>query len=150
MTRCLVLLFILLIVALPASAGWDNDHNGTGDACETVQPNPTQQRRCWFNFTNATGTGNSNMLRIDQCENYSVAFTPDFDGSDTTATVRFYVCLDDTDTNACYLLENTTLDGDASTKTEVVYGADGTWGYLDIVTGAADGANARAEFRCNQ
>jgi len=33
--------------ALPAYAGWDNDEDGTGNACEMEQPNPTKQRRCW-------------------------------------------------------------------------------------------------------
>jgi hypothetical protein len=90
------------------------------------------------------------MLRIDQCENFSVAFTPDFDGTDTTARVQFNVCLDDTDTQSCAILENVTLDGVAATNTDAVYGADATWGYAKITVAAAAGANARIEFRCNQ
>ncbi len=144
--RALLLIAALALLAIPAYAGWDDDHNGVGFGCEEVQPNPGMQRRCWFNYVNATGTGNSPMLKIDQCENYSVAFTPDFDGVDTAGTGTFYVCLDDTDTQACYALENKTL----SSSLPVVYGADGTWGYWDIGVACTAAANCRVEFRCNQ
>lgn len=135
----------LLFPVVAVSAGWDSDHNGTSDGCEIEQPNPTRQRRCWYNFTGA-GTGNSPMLKIDQCENFSVAFVPDYDGTETTATVIFYSCLDDTDTQACFALEGKTL----SSSIPVVYGADGDWGYVDVIAAPGATANARVVFRCNQ
>jgi hypothetical protein len=125
--------------------GWSDDYDGTGTECQSIQPNPETQRRCWYNFTGA-GTGNSPMLKINQCENFSVAFTPDWDGIETTATVIFYSCLDPTNTDACYALEGLTL----SSTLPVVYGADGDWGYIDVITAPGATANARVVFRCNQ
>lgn len=144
--RWILLVLAMALLAAPAyGQGWSSDHNGVGAECEEVQPNPAMQRRCWYNFTGA-GTGNSPMLEIDQCENFSVAFTPDFDGVETTATVIFYSCLDDTDIQACYALEGKTL----SSNIPVVYGADGDWGYIDVIAAPGATANARVVFRCNQ
>ena len=86
--RLFCLIALLAFIVTPANAGWDDDHNGTGIGCEEVQPNPGMQRRCWYNFTNAEGTFNTAMLSIQQCENYSVAFTPDFDGVDTLSLIH--------------------------------------------------------------
>ena len=144
---------LLALIVTPAYAGWDDDEDGIGVAavgCEEVQPNPAMQRRCWYNFVNANATFNTSMLNIRQCENFSVAFTPDFDGADTLARVQFNVCLDDTNVLSCYILENVTLDGNPANNSEVVYGADGTWAYAKITVEATAGANARIEFRCNQ
>jgi hypothetical protein len=138
---------LLMFIAFPAfGQGWSSDHNGVGAECEEVRPSPASQRRCWYNYTNATGTGNSPMLQIDQCENFSVAFTPDFDGADTAGTGIFYSCLDDTDIQSCYALEGKTL----SNIVPVVYGADGDWGYWDIGVACTAAANCRVVFRCNQ
>jgi hypothetical protein len=147
--KWLWLVIPMVFMAAPAYAGWDDDHDGIGVAavgCEEVKPNPGTQRRCWFNYVNATGTGNSPMLTIDQCENYSVAFTPDYSGVDTASTGTFYVCLDDTDIQACHALEGKTL----SSSVPVIYGADGTWGYFDIGVICTAAAECRVEFRCNQ
>jgi hypothetical protein len=145
MMKQIAWMVFLLLFAMPAWGGWDSDEDGTGSGCEVEQPNPTKQRRCWYNYT-GTGTGNSNFLKIDQCENFSVAFTPDWDGTATTGTGNFYLCLDDSDTNSCYKLEGKTL----SSSIPVIYGADGTWAYWDIVTACGAGNNCRVEFRCNQ
>ena len=145
MMRWLYWTMPLLFLAAPAVAGWDKTPAGTGDRCEIEKPNPTKQRRCYFNYT-GTGTGNSNMIELDQCENFTVAFTPDFDGTATAGTGIFYVCLDATDTQACYALEGKTF----SSSIPAVYGADGTWGYWDIVAACGNNNNCRVEIRCNQ
>jgi len=140
---------MLAFLAAPAYAGWDTDEDGTGIACEEVNPNPGMQRRCWWNYVAAEGTGYSNRLDIDQCENYSIAFTPDFDGTDTSGTIQALICLDDAVANvpnSCYVLEGKTL----SSSVPVVYGADGTWLLVDIIAACGAGANCRVEFRCNQ
>jgi hypothetical protein len=142
----------MLLMAMPAYAGWDNDEDGTGNVCEIEQPNPTRQRRCWWNFT-GTGTGYSNMLQIDQCENFSFRFFPDIDGVETNGTITVLICGDDAVANvpnACFVLENVTLDGDPSTNTEAVYGADATWAIVDIGAACGATANCRVEFACNQ
>ncbi|KPK67119.1 hypothetical protein AMJ82_11240 [candidate division TA06 bacterium SM23_40] len=141
------LLILLLLLPSTAWAGWSNDEDGTGTECEDEQPNPTSQRRCWWNFTSADSTNNSNLLKVDQCENWSIACVPDFDGTGTTATVKPYICLDDAcNTNACYNPRNVVFNS----TTHAMYGADGTWICLDIITAAGSGENGRCEFRCNQ
>jgi hypothetical protein len=137
----------LLFMAAPAGAGWDSDEDGTGNDCEVSRPNRANQRRCYWNYVAAEGTGYSNQLVIDSCENYSVAFTPDFDGTDTTGTIQVLICLDDANVpNSCHVLEGKTL----SSAVPVIYGADGTWLYMDIIAACGAGANCRVEFRCNQ
>ncbi|MHC4646319.1 MAG: hypothetical protein ACYTBJ_12530 [Planctomycetota bacterium] len=145
MVRWLVWLVPLLLLAMPALAGWDSDEDGTGTGCEVEQPNPTRQRRCWYNYT-GTGTGSSNMLTIEQCENFSVEFETDWDGTATAGTGQFMVCLDDTNTNSCAPLKGVTF----TSSFRVVYGADGTWAYWLIGTACGTGNNCRVEFRCNQ
>lgn len=145
----LLLVIAMVSLAFPALAGWDDDRDGIGAAatgCEEVAPNPGSQRRCWFNYVNATGTGNSPMIDIRQCENFSVAFTPDYSGTDTASQGDFYVCLDDTDIQSCYVLEGKRL----SNSLPAIYGADGTWAYFDIVIACTVDAECRVEFRCNQ
>ena len=143
---------LLAFIATPAYAGWDDTEDGVGIGCEEVKPNPAMQRRCWWNFT-GVGTGYSPMLEIEQCADYSVKFFPDIDGVETNGTVRFLVCGDDDIANvpnACFILENWTLDGNPATNTEAVYGADGSWGIVDIVVACGATANCRVEFACNQ
>jgi hypothetical protein len=146
--RTFYLVVLLALFAFPAYAGWDDDYDGTGTDCETVRPNPAMQRRCWYNSTGA-GTGYSPMLEIDQCENYSVRFYPDIDGTETNGTIQFLVCGDPAIANvpnACFALEGKTL----SSSMPAVYGADGTWGIVDIIVACGATANCRVEFACNQ
>ena len=139
----------LLFLAAPAVAGWDKTPAGTGDRCEIEKPNPTKQRRCWWNFS-GTGTGYSNMLVIDQCENYSIRLYPDIDGTETNVTVNVLICGDGPLTtnvpNACFVLEGKTLNS----SIPAVYGADGTFLIADIVAACGATANCRMEFACNQ
>ena len=152
--RWILSIVVMIVLASPAYAGWTNDvgGDGAGIECEEVQPNPASQRRCWWNFT-GVGTDYSPMLSIRQCENYSVKFFPDIDGVETNGTVTALICGDDLVANvpnACFILENVTLDGDSSTNKEAVYGADGTWLIIDIVVACGATANCRVEFACNQ
>jgi hypothetical protein len=153
--KTILLVFVMAFLASlasPAYAGWDDDEDGFGVGCEEVQPNPGMQRRCWWNFT-GVGTDYSPMLAIRQCENYSIRFFPDIDGVETNGTIEFLVCGDDDIANvpnACFVLEDTTLDGDETSDTESVYGADGTWGVVDIIVACGATANCRVEFACNQ
>lgn len=148
MVRTIFAALCFLLLSIPSYAGWDSDEDGTGDGCEVEQPNPTRQRRCWWNFT-GTGTGYSNMLKVDQCENWSLGFEPDFDGTETAATIQALICLDDAVANipnACHILGNVTMSSSIGDQ----WGADATWLVIDIITAPGATANARVEFRCNQ
>lgn len=157
--RWILSIVAMIVLASPAYAGWTNDEGGgaiggVGDGveCEEVRPNPGMQRRCWWNFT-GVGTGYSPMLEISQCENYSFRFFPDIDGVETNGTITVLICGDDLVANvpnACFILENVTLDGDPATNTEAVYGGDGTWAIVKIGAACGATANCRVEFACNQ
>lgn len=137
----------VLFLATPAWAlSWSSTEDGTSNGCELEQPNPTRQRNCWLNFT-GTGTGDSNLLKINQCENSSIKMVPDFDGAATACKVKVYICLGEAaNTSMCFLLENKML----TSSLPAIYGFDGRFMYVDIDVAAGAGNNCRVEFQCNQ
>lgn len=95
----------------------------------------------------------SELLAVGQCENFDIIFNPDFTGSDTDAEVAIRSCVTRAaNTNACWIIENDTLDGDptdADADPEAIYGAAAVWIYVDVTT-TAGGDDARVLVHCNE
>lgn len=152
--RILLTLFAfvaVLLVALSAGASdWRScktdhkDGDPITDGREILQPSGL--RVACYDVDDAT---DSEILNVMQCENVDVRFNPDIDGSDTTGTVNVMGCVNSTaNTNACSIIENTTLDGDESTSTDVINGAGEAWIWVDTQTDPS-GGDARVLVVCN-
>jgi hypothetical protein len=102
------------------------------------------------------------MLYVGDCENFSVRWYPVLVGAaDDSATAVIYSCGSNQDasgddpydatfsaTGLCWSIENLTLDGDSSTNTEAIYGADSEWIYADF--GSITDDTPRLIVKCGQ
>lgn len=149
--RLLLLLGALMIVpAWAAASDWRDcaDSHQAGrvltDGREILQPNG--RRAACFDTDDST---DSEILNVLACENIDVRFDPDLDGSDMTGTVNVLGCVAPTaSTDACAVIENTTLDGDSSNSTDILNGAGEAWIWVDTQTDPS-GGDARVLVVCN-
>jgi hypothetical protein len=89
---------------------------------------------------------------VSSCENFDVFFYDDVDGDAVSgdATVIIRNCPTPTaDTDGCWAIENLTLNGDPAVNTEAIYGAAGTWIFVEVVTYATLTEPIRVIVRCN-
>ena len=86
----------------------------------------------------------------DTCDNVDVWFFPDFDGTNTDSTAQILVCgySQGTLANICWVAEDKTLDGVASTDTEAIVGIAAPYLAVNPVANAST-RKSRVWVRCN-
>jgi len=138
---------ILLLALLVAAPAWGADWLKFGRATQSVTALDSRSGVTWAS-TSPGSDVNSPMLNVSQCENIDILYWLDVDDGGASAnTMRVYACSAATDasgaaptasgfdpTGFCWIIENTTLDGDPATNTEAIYGAAAIWIYADVVS----------------
>lgn len=99
-----------------------------------------------------SATDDSGILSVGACENIDIFFYDDTDGDGTLGDAEAIMrnCPSaSADAQGCWAIENVTLDGDAATGTEAIYGAAAVWIYLDVTAYATTAEPVAAIVRCN-
>ena len=146
-TLCTVALaaVVALLYAGEASAQWTNcsPTHGTGTATSLN----LNTQRC-YDYANTTA---STILPVpESCDNIDVWFFPDADGTNTDSTAQILVCgySQGTLANICWVANNVTLDGVASTNTEALVGIAAPYVAVSPVANAST-RKSRVMVRCN-
>lgn len=150
MNRWLLTLAFALVVLCPNighSASWIRGCQPTGGVATTYIDVGQ-----WACNSPTSSTDDSGILGITSCENVDALFWSDVDGDAVAsgATVQVRSCPTAVaDPEACWIVENVTLDGLSATNTEAIYGFAGSYIYMDVTAYATPTEAVQLAIRCN-
>lgn len=145
-------IIILAVVLFFAFAARGQDWTGCGEThgsggATTTRVSP-QDAAC-YDYSDTT---DSLTLETRLCDNIDIFFDGDLDGTNTDSTANIMCAVvRESSANTAFIIENTTLDGDASTNTEAIYGASCIWLWVDPqVNDPNSPRNSRVAVKCNR
>lgn len=141
------LILTLLLLSFPAHAGSWLKLCRSGNTVTALSPGD------WACYQPSSNSDDSVLLNVEKCENVDALYFLDRDGDGTASTVTPTVrsCpmgLASTDSDACWIVENVTFDGDPSTGNEAIYGFKAHTLYVDMPASGTI-ADPQMDVHCN-
>ena len=96
------------------------------------------------------GTTDSPILSVGACDHLDALVFNMTDGTTDDVALQIRSCPTATaSSTTCWAVENVTLNGDASSDTEAIYGFPAMWIYVDMITNT-NSDDVRVAIRCNE